>query len=112
MSREEGARSVAMDLLQGTLALLILKTLQQGPRHGWDIAQRIQQVSQEVLRVGQGSLYPALYRLENRGLISAEWGASENNRKASSTGSPPAEGNSWRRKPRDGNASPGRWRSS
>jgi transcriptional regulator len=71
-----------MDLLQGTLDLLILKTLQQGPRHGWDIAQRIQQVSQEVLRVGQGSLYPALYRLENRGLISAEWGASENNRKA------------------------------
>src|SRR5205814_27108 len=64
------------------LDLLILKTLQAGPRHGWDIAQRIQQVSKEVLRVGQGSLYPALYRLEDRGWIAAEWGASENNRKA------------------------------
>ena len=70
------------DLLQGTLDLLILKTLQAGPRHGWDIAQRIQQVSKEALRVGQGSLYPALYRLEDRGWIAAEWGASENNRKA------------------------------
>jgi DNA-binding PadR family transcriptional regulator len=69
MSGEEGARRVATDLLQGTLDLLILKTLQAGPRHGWDIAQRIQQVSKEVLRVGQGSLYPALYRLEDRGWI-------------------------------------------
>ena len=73
---------MATDLLQGTLDLLILKTLQAGPRHGWDIAQRIQQVSKEVLRVGQGSLYPALYRLEDRGWIAAEWGASENNRRA------------------------------
>jgi PadR family transcriptional regulator PadR len=70
------------DLLQGTLDLLVLKTLQTGPRHGWDIAQRIQQVSQDVLRVGQGSLYPALHRLEDRGWIGAEWGASENNRRA------------------------------
>ena len=70
------------DLLQGTLDLLVLKTLQSGPRHGWDIAQRIQQISEEVLRVGQGSLYPALHRLEAQGWISSEWGASGNNRKA------------------------------
>ena len=70
------------DLLQGTLDLLILKTLQAGPTHGWDIAQRIQQVSRDVLRVGQGSLYPALHRLEAQGWISSEWGASENNRRA------------------------------
>jgi transcriptional regulator len=71
------------DLLQGTLDLLVLKTLQPGPTHGWDIAQRIQQVSRDVLKVNQGSLYPALHRLEARGLISAEWGASDNNRRAS-----------------------------
>lgn len=71
-----------IDLLQGTLDLLILKTLALGPMHGWGIAQRIQQVSEEVLQVGQGSLYPALARLEQRGWISAEWGASENNRRA------------------------------
>ena len=70
------------DLLQGTLDLLILKTLSTGPRHGWGISQRIQQVSNEVLQIQQGSLYPALHRLEQQGLISAEWGASENNRQA------------------------------
>lgn len=70
------------DLLQGTLDLLVLKTLQSGPTHGWDIANRIQQMSQEVLKVGQGSLYPALHRLEAQGLIAAEWGSSDNNRKA------------------------------
>jgi PadR family transcriptional regulator, regulatory protein PadR len=70
------------DILQGTLDLLILKTLALQPMHGWGIAQRIQQVSQEVLQVQQGSLYPALYRLERKGLIQAEWGASENNRRA------------------------------
>src|SRR5262249_23101056 len=70
------------DLLQGALDLLVLKTLQSGPTHGWDIAQRIQQVSQDVLRVGQGSLYPALRRLEAQCWIASEWGASENNRKA------------------------------
>ncbi|MDQ3803211.1 MAG: PadR family transcriptional regulator [Acidobacteriota bacterium] len=70
------------DLLQGTLDLLILKTLQTGPNHGWDIAQRIQQLSQDVFRVNQGSLYPALHRLEAQGLISSEWGASGNNRRA------------------------------
>ena len=70
------------DLLQGTLDLLSLKTLQTGPAHGWDIAQRIRQVSLEVLSVNQGSLYPALHRLEGQGWIAAEWGASENNRRA------------------------------
>ena len=70
------------DLLQGTLDMLILKTLALEPAHGWGIAQRIQQVSREVLQVNQGSLYPALYRLEHQGWISAEWGISENNRKA------------------------------
>lgn len=70
------------DLLQGTLDVLILKTLSPGAMHGWGISQRIQQVSEDVLRVNQGSLYPALYRLESQGWIKAEWGTSENNRKA------------------------------
>ena len=70
------------DLLQGTLDMLILKTLQPGPTHGWDIAQCIQQISEDVLQVNQGSLYPALHRLEDKGLIASEWGASENNRRA------------------------------
>jgi transcriptional regulator len=70
------------DLLQGTLDLLILKTLALEPMHGWGISQRIQQISQDVLQVGQGSLYPALHRLERRGWISSEWSTSDNNRKA------------------------------
>jgi transcriptional regulator len=70
------------DLLQGTLDMLILKTLCLGPMHGWGISQRIQQVSQDVLCVNQGSLYPALHRLEHQGWIGAEWGTSENNRRA------------------------------
>jgi transcriptional regulator len=70
------------DLLQGTLDLLILRTLSTGEAHGWGIAQRIQQLSREVLQVGQGSLYPALHRLEYKGWIKAEWGDSENNRRA------------------------------
>lgn len=70
------------DLLQGTLDLLILKTLSTGAMHGWGISQRIQQVSGDVLQVQQGSLYPALHRLEQQGLISAEWGESENKRQA------------------------------
>ena len=70
------------DLVYGTLDMLILKALQHGARHGLAIADRIQQISQEILRVEQGSLYPALYRLEAQGLIKAEWGTSENNRKA------------------------------
>ncbi len=71
-----------IDLLQGTLDLLILRTLAPGPMHGWAISQRIQQVSGDVLQVPQGSLYPALHRLERRGWIAAKWGASENNRRA------------------------------
>jgi transcriptional regulator len=70
------------DLLQGTLDLLILQTLAAGPMHGWGVAQRIQQMSKEVLQIGQGSLYPALHRLEYKGWIGADWGLSENNRKA------------------------------
>ena len=70
------------DLLQGTLDVLILKTLVRGAMHGWGIAARIQQISQEVLQIGQGSLYPALHRLEYKGWIAAHWGISENNRKA------------------------------
>lgn len=70
------------DLLQGTLDLLILKTLNTGAMHGWGISLRIQQVSRDVLQVNQGSLYPALHRLEQQGLIASEWGASENNRQA------------------------------
>jgi transcriptional regulator len=72
----------SVDLLQGTLDLLILRTLLPGAMHGWGISQRIQQVSQDVLRVNQGSLYPALHRLEEQGWIHAEWGESENGRKA------------------------------
>jgi PadR family transcriptional regulator PadR len=70
------------ELLQGTLDLLILKTLRVGPMHGYAIAQRIQTCSNDVLVVEEGSLYPALYRMEERGWISAEWGKSENNRRA------------------------------
>ena len=71
-----------IDLLQGTLDLLILRTLALEPMHGWGIAQRIQQISQDSLQVQQGSLYPALHRLEQQEWIAAEWGASENNRRA------------------------------
>jgi PadR family transcriptional regulator, regulatory protein PadR len=70
------------DLLQGTLDLLILKTLELEPMHGWGITQRIQQVSEDVLQVNQGSLYPALHRLEEQGWVSATWKTSENNRQA------------------------------
>lgn len=70
------------DLVQGTLDLLILKTVAVEPMHGWAIAQRIKQLSSEVLQVQQGSLYPALHRLEQQGWIAAEWGPSDNNRKA------------------------------
>jgi len=71
-----------MELPQGTLDLLILKTVALGPQHGWAISERIQQVSSDVLQVQQGSLYPALHRLERRGWIKAKWGVSDNNRKA------------------------------
>jgi transcriptional regulator len=72
----------AAELLQGTLDLLILKSLQHEPMHGFAITLRIRQMSDEVLQVEQGSLYPALYRIEERGWIKAEWGVSENNRRA------------------------------
>src|SRR3569833_2920503 len=70
------------DVLQGTLALLVLKTLQQGPMHGWGITLHIQQISNDLLRVEEGSLYPALHRMEQEKWIAAEWGLSENNRRA------------------------------
>jgi PadR family transcriptional regulator PadR len=70
------------DLVQGTLDLLILRVIELEPLHGWAIAQRIQQMSNDQLRVGQGSLYPALHKLEQQGWIEAEWGPSENNRRA------------------------------
>jgi PadR family transcriptional regulator PadR len=71
-----------VDLPQGTLDLLILKTLALEPRHGWAISERIQQISRDALQVPQGSLYPALHRLERRGWIKAAWGVSDNNRRA------------------------------
>ena len=70
------------DVLQGTLDLLVLRTLALQPMHGWGISQRIQQLSNDVLQVNQGSLYPALHRLEQKGWIAADWGVSENNRRA------------------------------
>jgi PadR family transcriptional regulator PadR len=70
------------DLLQGTLDVLILKTLALEPMHGWGVGQRIQQMSKDVLQIGQGSLYPALHRLEYKGWIQSDWGSSENNRRA------------------------------
>src|SRR5215468_12098993 len=71
-----------LDLPQGTLDLLILKALSLGPMHGWAISERIRDVSKATLQIPQGSLYPALHRLERRGWISAEWGTSDNNRRA------------------------------
>ena len=71
-----------LDLPQGTLDLLILRTLALGPQHGWGISERVQQMSSDVLRIQQGSLYPALHRLERRGWIKAHWGTSDNNRRA------------------------------
>ena len=72
----------ASERLQGTLDLLVLRALQAGPAHGWAIAQRLQHVSRDVLRVGQGSLYPALHRLEERGWVKAVWGVSDRGRRA------------------------------
>jgi PadR family transcriptional regulator, regulatory protein PadR len=70
------------DVLQGTLDLLVLKALSLAPLHGWGISERIQQLSRDALRIGQGSLYPALYRLESKGLLKSEWRTTENNREA------------------------------
>ena len=75
-------QTARLDLLQGTLDLLILRTLQVGPMHGWAISERIQQISKDVLRVNQGSLYPALHRVEHQGWITAVWGVSELGRRA------------------------------
>ena len=75
-------RRPALDLLQGTLDLLILRALQTEALHGWAVAERIEQISQDVLQVNQGSLYPALHRLEHQGWIEAEWGISELGRRA------------------------------
>jgi PadR family transcriptional regulator PadR len=72
----------AADLLPGTLDMLILKAVSLGPLHGYGVLLRIQQISKQLLEIEQGSLYPALYRLEHQGLIEAEWGTSENNRRA------------------------------
>ena len=79
MPRQASPRN---DLLQGTLDFLILRTLTLGPEHGWAISQRIQQMTTDMLRVNQGSLYPALHRLEEQGWIASEWGTSTNNREA------------------------------
>ena len=79
---KRGGVSDQTDVLQGTLDLMIMRTIALEPMHGWAIAQRIQQTSNDLLRVQQGSLYPALHRLEHQGWITAEWGASENNRRA------------------------------
>jgi PadR family transcriptional regulator, regulatory protein PadR len=76
MAKERG------DVLQGTLDMLVLRALQLEPMHGWGIADRIQQWSEHVLQLGQGSLYPALYRLERQGLIRSDWQVTENNRRA------------------------------
>jgi PadR family transcriptional regulator, regulatory protein PadR len=76
------SRDTIPNLLQGTLDLLILRTLQNGTLHGWAISERIQQISEDVLQVNQGSLYPALHRLEHRGWIDADWGVSELGRRA------------------------------
>src|SRR5579872_866715 len=82
MPHETAPPESRLDLLQGTLDLLILRTLRLGPMHGWAVSERIQQLSQDVLRVNQGSLYPAIHRLEHRGWIKAKWGVSELGRRA------------------------------
>jgi len=84
LSKRKGTERMTerIELPQGTLDLLILRTLSTGPQHGWAISERVQQVSSEVLSIQQGSLYPALHRLERRGWIKAKWGTSDNNRRA------------------------------
>ena len=82
MRLERRSRAAARDVLHGTLDLLVLKTLSLEPMHGWGISQRVQQLSEGVLEVNQGSLYPALQRLEKEGLITSDWGTTENNRRA------------------------------
>jgi PadR family transcriptional regulator PadR len=74
--------AASAEVVQGTLDLLVLKALSLEPLHGWGISQRIQQLSRDALQIGQGSLYPALYRLERKGFVKSEWGTTENNREA------------------------------
>ena len=93
------------DILQGTLGLLILRTLAHGEMHGWGVSQRLQQISQDVLQVTQGSLHPALYRLEQQGWIESSWGDSDNTGARSSTGSPSPGTARSPRKPRAGSES-------
>src|SRR5947207_9301099 len=81
-STGEDMKAAKSELLQGTLDLLILRTLASGDMHGWGISQRLQQISQDVLQENQGSLYPALYRLEQQDFVESSWGDSENNRRA------------------------------
>ena len=81
-AKGEAMKPDRLDLPQGTLDLLILKALSLGPQHGWAVAERIKQISRDALAINQGSLYPALHRLEHRGWIKASWGTSDNNRKA------------------------------
>jgi len=90
------------DLVQGTLDLLILKTISLEPKHGWAIAKRIQQISNEVLQVQQGSLYPALHRLEQQGWIRAKWAESDSGRQAKFYSLPLPAGLSWKRKRKAG----------
>jgi len=78
----EGTNMTKTDLIQGTLDMLILRVLDRGEMHGWGIAERIGRLSNEVLSVGEGSLYPALYRMQDKGWIASEWGQSDNNRRA------------------------------
>ena len=94
------------ELLQGTLDLLILKAISLGPLHGYGVLLRLQQLSKETLQIPQGSLYPALYRLEHQGLVTFEWGESENKRQASTTSSRRPDGNGFARKPTTGNGCP------
>src|SRR5215467_4567785 len=82
MPHETAPPEPGINLLQGTLDLLILRTLRLGPMHGWAVSERIQQISEDVLQVNQGSLYPAMHRLEHRGWIKAKWGVSELGRRA------------------------------
>jgi len=98
-----------IDLPQGTLDLLILRTLLTGAQHGWAISERVQQVSSDALSIQQGSLYPALHRLERRGWIKAKWGASENNRRAKYYALTKAGQSSSRLKPKPGTSSPRLW---
>jgi PadR family transcriptional regulator PadR len=99
------AKDAGVDLLQGTLDMLVLKAVSLGPLHGYGVLLRIQQISQNRLEIQQGSLYPALYRLEHEGWIGGEWGQSENNRRARYYRLPRRDGAGSKLKPRSGTSS-------